>query len=169
MNGWLFVLKDLRRNYQCDQSVPKKILSKIEHLIDDLVGLFRKGFKKKNSEFLRSKKSEFKKLVKEKKYSKVFKLGSEILEKNPDDIDVSFVLGGLYFMEGKFSKAILCFDKVLEISSFDPEALLLKANSHFKLGQYKKSISCCEKIKEIDPKNKGLLELLEKIPKTNID
>ena len=56
---------------------------------------------------------------------------------------------------------------MLEISSFDPETLLLKANSHFKLGQYKKSISCCEKIKEIDPKNKGALELLEKIPKNN--
>ena len=128
-----------------------------------MTGLF--GKRSKDSEYLRSKKSELKKLIKEKKYSQVFKLGSEILEKNPDDFDVSFVLGGLYYMQGKYQQAIQFFDKVLEISSFDPEALLLKANSHFELGEYKKSVSCCDKIKEIDPKNKGVLELLEKIPK----
>lgn len=109
-------------------------------------------------------KSDLKKLVKEKKYQKVFKLSSDLLEKNPDDLDVLFILGGLYYMNEKYTKAISFFDKVLEISSFDPEALLLKANSHFKLKQYKKSVMCCEKIKEIDPKNKAVLELLEKIP-----
>ena len=128
-----------------------------------MVGLFRKDSKNKDSKFLRSKKSELKKLVKEKKYSKIVKVGSEILEKNPHDLDVLFVLGGFYYMENKFSKAISFFDKVLEISSYDPEALLLKANSHFKLGQFKQSISCCEKIQEIDPKNKAVKELLEKI------
>ena len=133
-------------------------------MIDKLTGLFGRS-KNKDSKNLRSKKSELKKLVKEKKYSRVFKLGLEILEKNPDDHDVSFILGGLYYMEGKYEKAIQFLDKVLEISEFDPEALLLKANSHFQLGQYKKSITCCEKIKQIDPKNKEVLELLEKIPK----
>ena len=134
-----------------------------------MTGLFSKGSKNNNTKYLRSKKSELKKLVKEKKYSEVLKTGSEILEKNPDDLDVLFVLGGLYYMNKNFSKAIPYFDKVLETSSFDPEALLLKANSHFKLGQYKKSISCCEKIKEVDPKNKDVLELLEKIPKSNFN
>ena len=133
-----------------------------------MAGLFSKGSKNKDTKYLRSKKSELKKLVKEKKYSYVLKVGSEILEKNPDDLDVLFVLGGLHYMNGKFSKAISYFDKVLEISSYDPEALLLKANSLFKLGQYKESVSCCEKIKEVDPKNKGVLELLEKIPKNNV-
>jgi tetratricopeptide (TPR) repeat protein len=134
-----------------------------------LTGLFSKGSKNKDVKYLRSKKSELKKLVKEKKYSEVFKIGSEILEKNPDDLDVLFILGGLYYMNEKFSKAIPYFDKVLETSSFDPEALLLKANSHFKLGQYKISTSCCEKIKEVDPKNKEVLELLEKISKSDVN
>ena len=134
-----------------------------------MTGLFSKGSKNKDAKYLRSKKSELKKLVKEKKYSEVFKIGSEILEKNPDDLDVLFILGGLYYMNEKFSKAIPYFDKVLETSSFDPEALLLKANSHFKLGQYKISISCCEKIKEVDPKNKEILELLEKISKSDVN
>jgi len=132
-----------------------------------LAGLFGKGSKNKDATYLRSKKSELKKLVKEKKYPEVLKVGSEILEKNPDDLDVLFVLGGLHYMNGKYSKAISYFDKVLETSTFDPEALLLKANCHFKLEQYKESISCCEKIQEVDPKNKGVVELLEKIPKNN--
>jgi tetratricopeptide (TPR) repeat protein len=132
-----------------------------------LTGLFGKGSKNEKTKYLRSKKSDLKKLVKDKKYDKVLKVGSEILEKNPHDLDVLFVLGGLHYMKGKFSKAISFFDKVLEISEFDPETLLLKANSHYKLGQYKKSFTCCEKIKEIDPKNKGVSELLSKIPKNS--
>lgn len=133
-----------------------------------MIELFSKGSKNKDTKYLRSKKSELKKLVKEKKYSDVLKVGTEILEKNPDDLDVLFIFGGIYYMKEKYSKAISYFDRLLEISSFDPEALLLKANSHYKLGKYRESISCCEKIKEIDPKNKGLLELLEKISKHNV-
>ncbi len=132
-----------------------------------MTGLFGKGSKNEKTKYLRSRKSELKKLVKDKKYDKVLKIGSEILEKNPHDLDVLFVLGGLHYMKRKFSKAISFFDKVLEISEFDPEALLLKANSHYKLGQYKKSFTCCEKIKEIDPKNEGVSELLAKIPKNS--
>ena len=128
-----------------------------------MIGLFHKGHEYERKKFLRSKKSQLKKLVKEKKYDKVLKIGSEILEKNPDDLDVLFVIGGIHYMRGKYSKSISYFDKVLEISSYDPEVLLLKANSHYKLGQYNESSLCCEKIREIDPKNKAVTELLEKI------
>jgi len=131
--------------------------------------VFGKGSKNEKTKYLRSKKSELKKLVKDKKYDKVLNVGSEILEKNPHDLDVLFVLGGLHYMKGKFSKAISFFDRVLAISEFDPEALLLKANSHYKLGQYKKSFISCEKIKEIDPKNKAVSELLAKIPKNSVN
>lgn len=133
-----------------------------------MIGLFFKGSKNKDTKYLRSKKSELKKLVKAKNYSKVLKVGLEILKKKPDDLDVLFIFGGIYYMKGKYSMAISYFDRVLEISSFDPETLLLKANSHYKLNQYSESISCCEKIKEIDPKNKGLLELLDKISKKSV-
>ena len=133
-----------------------------------MTGFFSKGSKNKDKKYLQSKKSELKKSVKEKKYAKALKIGSEILKKNPDDLDVLFILGGLNYMNGKFSQAISYLDKVLDTSSYDPEALLLKANSHFKLGQYKESISSCEKIIEVDPKNKGAIELLEKIQKNNL-
>ena len=112
---------------------------------------------------LREKKTLLKKLVKEKKYDKVLKTGLDILEKNPDDSDVNFIIGGLYFIRGSFSKSLLHIDKVLEISSYDPDALLLKANVLLKLGKYDESKSCCEKILEIDSKNKDVEMLLGKI------
>ena len=112
---------------------------------------------------LREKKSNLKKLVKEKKYDKVLKTGLEILEKNPDDFDVNFIIGGLYFMRGKLSKALSHIDKVLEISSYDPDALLLKANVLLKLGRQDESKIYCKKLLEIDPKNKEVQELLKKI------
>ena len=58
-----------------------------------MTGLFKKGKQDKDTKFIKTKKSELKKLVKEKKYNKVFKIGEEILKKNPDDIDVHFILG----------------------------------------------------------------------------
>jgi len=128
-----------------------------------MTGLFKKEKQNKATKFLKSKKSELKKLVKEKKYDKVFRVGEEILKKNPDDMDVLFILGGLSYMQGKFTKAISHFDRLLETSSYDPEALLLKAKSHYSLGQFAESKTCCEKIQEIDPKNKAISELLQKM------
>ena len=127
-----------------------------------MVGLFRKGLQEKKN-LLREKKKELKKLVKGKKYDKVLKVGEEILEKNPDDVDVLFIIGSVHYMRGKLKIAISYFDKVLAISSYDPDTLLLKANVLFKQKQYAEASICCNKIKEIDPKNKGAIELLQNI------
>ncbi len=132
-----------------------------------MTGLFKKQKQNEPTKFLKTKKSELKKLVKEKKYDLVFKVGDEILKKNPDDIDALFILGGLFYMRGKFSKAITHFDRLLQTSSYDPEALLLKAKSHYSLEQFSESKICCEKIQEIDPKNKDVSELLKKISNNN--
>jgi len=40
---------------------------------------------------------------------------------------------------------------------------MLKANAHYFLGETKRAIQCCDRIKEIDPKNKSVSELMEKI------
>ena len=104
-----------------------------------------------------------KKLVKAKNYDKVLRIADEILEKNPDNVDVLFMAGGIHYMKGKLTKAMSYFDKVLEISSYEPDTLLLKANIFFKQGQFDDAIICCKKIKEIDPKNKAVAELLQKI------
>jgi len=125
-----------------------------------LTGLFRKSIEQK--EIIKRKK-EIKELVKEKQYDKVLQIGSEILEKRPDDLDVLFIIGSIHYVRGKHKTSISYFDKILEISSYDPETLLLKANSLFELVQYSESVKCCNKIQEIDPKNKAVLELLSKI------
>jgi len=126
-----------------------------------LFGLFGKKDpeKKKNTK----KAKELRKLVKEKKYNSALKIGTEYLKKVPYNHDVIFIVGGIYYMQNKYKTAISYFEKALEIGQYDTDVLLLKANSHYRLGEYKKAIQCCDKIKEIDPKNKAISELLEKI------
>ena len=126
-----------------------------------LVGLFRTKDPqiKKNIEKLK----ELKKLVKEKKYSDALKSGTEYLKKVPDNHDVLFTVGGIYYLQNKYKTAITFFDKALEIGPYDIEVLLLKAYSHQKLGENKQAIQSCEKIKEIDPKNKAVRTLLQQL------
>lgn len=109
------------------------------------------------------RKKELRKFVKQKQYEKALKAGNEILENTPNDHDVLFIVGGIYYMQNKLKTAISYFDRALEIGEYDTDVLLLKANTHYKFGEVTKSIDCCQKIKEIDPKNKGVKELLEKI------
>lgn len=128
-----------------------------------LVGLFSKGpqdpQKKKNS----AKLKELRKIVKEKKYDHALRVGLEYLQEVPENNDVLFIVGSIYYMKNKFKTAISYFDKSLEIGTYDTDVLILKANAHYKIGETKKAIQSCNKIKEIDPKNKSVAELLEKI------
>jgi tetratricopeptide (TPR) repeat protein len=128
-----------------------------------LVGLFSKTPKdlqlKKNAEQFK----KFKKLVKEKKYPEALKLGTDYLEKVPNNHDVLFTVGGIYYLKNKFRTAISYFDKALDIGSYDIDVLLLKAYSHQKLEENQPAIHCCKKIQEIDPKNKSVSDLLSKL------
>ena len=128
-----------------------------------LVGLFSRApkdpQKKKNVEKIK----QIKKLVKEKNYSAALKSGKEYLEKVPNNPDVLFIMGGIYYMQNKFKTAISYFDKSLEIGAYDVEVLLLKAYSHQKLNENKRAAQCCEKIREVDPKNKAVAELLDQL------
>ena len=127
-----------------------------------MVGLFNKN--PKNSEIKHTqKKKELRKLVKQKQYDAALKIGSEILQKIPEENDVLFIVGGIHYMKNNYRSAILYFEKALEIATFDIDVLTLKANSHYYLGEHKQAIQCCQKIKEIDPKNKAVSELLSKI------
>jgi tetratricopeptide (TPR) repeat protein len=128
-----------------------------------MVGLFKKSPELVERKKALQRKKELKKLVKTKKYQQVLKVGNEILEKIPNDLDVLFVLGGIYHMKGLHKKAISYFDKVLEISSYDPQVLILKAKSTFVIGKYDETEICCNKLIEIDPKNKSVSELLTQL------
>lgn len=125
-----------------------------------MVGLFSKNSEIKK---ISQKKKELRKLVKQKQYDAALKIGSEILQKIPEENDVLFIVGGIYYLKNNYSSAISYFEKSLEIATFDIEVLILKANSHYHLGEHKQAIQCCNKIKEIDPKNKAVSELLLKI------
>ena len=130
-----------------------------------MTGLF--GFGSKEPEEISEKRKQLKKLVKSKNYDKALRVGEEILEKKDNDHDVLFVIGSIHYLKGKYQKSISYFEKTLKIGSYDPEALLLKANAHYKLDQISDAKSCCSKILEIDPKNKGVKELLQKISESN--
>ncbi len=128
-----------------------------------MTGLFSRApkdpQKKKNTQKLK----EIKKLVKEKKYVEALKSGRDYLHKIPDNHDVLFTVGGIYYLQNKYKTAISYFEKALEIGTYDVDVLLLKAYSHQKLGENKRAIQCCEKIQEIDPKNKSVSNLLEEL------
>lgn len=130
---------------------------------DKLVGLFGLGSKDPEKKNISKKKKELRKLVKAKKYDSALRIGSEILKKNSQENDVLFIMGGIYYMKTKYRTAISYFEKSLEIATHDVEVLILNANSYFRLGNFKQAIGCCNTIKEIDPKNKAVAELLEKI------
>ena len=128
-----------------------------------LTGLFSRSpkdpEKKKNFEMVKS----VKKLVKEKKYAQALETGKNYLQKVPHNHDMLFVVGGIYYIQQKYKTAISYFEKALEIGSYDVEVLALKANSHYFIGEIKNALQCCDRIVEIDPKNKAVSELLEKI------
>ena len=128
-----------------------------------MVGLFGFASKDPDKKNISKKKKELKKLVKEKKYDSALNIGTEILKKNPDENDVLFIMGGIYYMKGKYRTAISYFEKSLKIATHDVEVLILNANSYFRLGNFKQATSCCETIKEIDPKNKAVFVLLKEL------
>lgn len=128
-----------------------------------MVGLFGFGSKNTDKKNIIKKKKDLKKLVKEKKYDSALKIGTEILKKNPDENDVLFIMGGIYYLRGKYRTAINYFEKSLQIATHDVEVLILNANSYYRLGNFKQAKSCCDTIKEIDPNNKDVKELMEKI------
>lgn len=122
------------------------------------------GINSKNKEVkISQKKKDLRKLVRKKQYDDALKMATDILQKIPEENDVLFIVGGIYYMKNKYQTAISYFEKALEIGTYDTDVLLLKANAHYFLGEHKQAITCCNKIKELDPKNKAVAELLSKI------
>ena len=80
-----------------------------------MVGLFGFASKDPDKKNISKKKKELKKLVKEKKYDSALNIGAEILKKNPDENDVLFIMGGIYYIKGNYRTAISYFEKSLKI------------------------------------------------------
>ena len=127
------------------------------------MGLFGFGSKDPKKKGISKKKKELRKLVKEKKYDSALRVGIHLLKDNPNENDVLFIIGGIYYMRGKYRSAISYFEKSLEIATHDVEVLILNANSYFRLENFAQATSYCNIVREIDPKNKDVKELMEKI------
>ena len=108
-------------------------------------------------------KRKLKKLIKEGEFKEAIEFGKSLEEKNPNDPDLLFIIGSIYYILAEAKNALHYFDRALEISNYDTETLLLKANVHFYLKENKTAIDCCKKILEVDSENKEALELLEKL------
>lgn len=108
-------------------------------------------------------KRKLKKLLKEGEYKEAVEFGKSLEKKNPNDPDLLFIMGGLFYILKDAKSALNYFDRVLDIKEFDSETLLLKANVHVFLKEYETAISCCKKILEIEPENMEAYQTLERL------
>ncbi len=108
-------------------------------------------------------KRRLRKLVKEGEYKEAVEFGKSLEEKNPNDADLLFIMGGLFYILKDAKPALNYFDRVLEIIGIDQETLLLKANVHVFLKEFDIAIECCNKVLEVNFDNMEARNLLERL------
>jgi len=108
-------------------------------------------------------KRRLRKLVNEGEYKEAIEFGKSIEEKNPNDPDLLFIMGGLFYILKDAKPALNYFDRVLEIIGVDQETLLLKANVHVFLKEFDIAIECCNKVLEVNFDNMEAKNLLERL------
>ena len=108
-------------------------------------------------------KRKLRKLVKEGEYKEAVEFGKSLEEKNPNDADLLFIMGGLFYILNDAKTALNYFDRVLEIIGYDQETLLLKANVHVFLKEFDVATECCNKVLDVDNDNMDAKDILKKI------
>lgn len=96
---------------------------------------------------------EIKRLVKKKEYEAALATGTRYLERVPENQDVLFIVGSIYYIKKRYRSALPYFERALQIGRYDTEVLLLKAQCHRRLGQIKRARQCWQDVLEVDPKN----------------
>lgn len=112
-------------------------------------------------------KRKLRKLVKEGEYKEAVEYGKQLEKENPDDPDLLFIMGSIFYILKDAKPALNYFDRVLDIYKFDLETLLLKANVHIFLKEYNTAINCCKKILDVDPENMEANQILEQLKNIN--
>ena len=121
------------------------------------MGLFsRNPQKKKNFEMVKKIRS----LVKEKRYVPALKTAIAYLKEVPDNPDILFIAGSIYYMQRRYAMAIIYLERAIEITRYDPEVLAIKAQCHHRLGQKSMAEECWKDILEVDPNNAEALSML---------
>jgi tetratricopeptide (TPR) repeat protein len=113
--------------------------------------------------FFSHPKRKLKKLVKEGEYKQAVEFGESLVKKNPNDTDLHFIMGSIFYILKDAKSSLHYFDKVLDLKEYDSETLILKANVHVFLKEYDTAIDCCKKILDVDPENNDARSLLEQL------
>lgn len=101
-------------------------------------------------------------MVKKKMYKEALRTAIEYLKKVPDNHDILFIAGGIYYMQRRYTTALPYLNRALDIGRYDIEVLSIKAQCHRHLGQLSKARECWKDILEVDPDNaeaQGMLKL----------
>jgi tetratricopeptide (TPR) repeat protein len=75
------------------------------------------------------------------------------------------MIASIYYINGDAKNTLSYLDKTLALSHNDTEALFMKANLHLYLKDKEQAVDCCERLRKIDPKNKEIDEILDKLEK----
>ena len=110
-------------------------------------------------------KRHLRKLVKEGDYLEALDFGKNLEKKHPNDLDLLFMIAGIYYINGDATNTLSYLDKTLALNQNDTEALLMKANLHLYLKDKDQAVDCCEKLRKVDPQNKEIDEILDKLEK----
>lgn len=104
-------------------------------------------------------------LVKNGDYLEAIEFGKNLEKKHSDDPDLLFMIASIYYLNGDAKNTLSYLDKTLTLNQNDTEALLMKANLHLYLKDKEQAIDCCEILRKIDPQNKEIDEILDKLEK----
>ena len=108
-------------------------------------------------------KRKLRKLISQGEYEKAIELGNELEAKSPNDSDLLFILGSMFYMLNYEKKSLHYIDRVLETSPYDVESLSLKLRVHQFLKEDEIVIECCKKILDIAPDNFEVRDLISEL------
>ena len=106
-------------------------------------------------------KRRLRKLVLEGEYAESLEFGKRLEKKYPNDADLFFIIGSIYYLLGDAKKTLEYLDKSITINEKDPEVFVMKARLHIYQKDKKIALECFDKIRNINPKHKDLQELLD--------
>jgi tetratricopeptide (TPR) repeat protein len=108
-------------------------------------------------------KRKLKKLVQEGEYKQAVEFGKSLEKQNPNDPDLLFIMGSIFYILKDAKSALHYFDRVLAINDYDTETLFLKANVLVSLQEYDTAANCCRTVLEVDPENLECRDLLKQL------
>ena len=106
-------------------------------------------------------KRRLRKLVLEGEFREALELGKILEKKYPNDADLFFIIGSIYYLLGDAKKTLDYLDKSITINEKDPEVFVMKARLHIYQKDKKTALECFDKIRNMNPKHEDLQELLD--------